>query len=613
MYREQDSTTEDYFLEKDFTPDPAEGAPRAHTGLPLRPSRLRGVAGTARRIMRGKKRLLIAAGAAALALVLLYRAVLSSSLMVDAPASGGGFTEGIVGTPRFINPVLAASDADRDLTTLVYAGLMRARRGVLQPELAARFTISDDGKKYVFVLREDARFQDGTPVTPEDVVFTVRAIQNPELKSPYFVNWEGVTAEKTGAREVTFTLQEPYAPFLENTTIGILPHHLWKGVRPDEFPFSRYNTKPVGAGPFRVAAIERDENDIPRAYLLRRFEAYVPQAPYLEEIRLVFFKNERAAADAYRAGSIDALARVSPAIAAPFKGTDALATTTLPRVFGVFFNKNRAMVFARKEVRRALDMALDKQALVDFALEGFGTVTNSPLPPGALPKGNTEEGGDADTEAPPAGESRLARAAALLARKGWEKDEKGVWVLETDEQSYRLSFRLATADIPELAAAAEFIKAAWTSLGADVTIEALPPSELTQQVIRPREYDALLFGEIVGRELDLFAFWHSSQRNDPGLNVALYTNITADAELKKARTRTDAAERAMALEKFVREVEADQPAVFLFAPQFLYLVPRPMQQLSIEGVADPAERFNTVNEWFQKTKRAWRGGTATGN
>lgn len=199
--------------------------------------------------------------------ILLYR--INSLFLVEIPSSGGEIIEGVVGSPRFINPLLALSDVDRDLSALLYVGLMRpSSDGVLKPALASGYSVSDDGLKYRFFLRDDNVFSDGSPLTADDVVFTIKAIQNQTFKSPRYPNWEGVEVEKINDYTVEFTLPQAYAPFLENTTVGILPKHIWEKATPEEFPLSNYNIEPIGAGPYKVSSIQRGDSGIPEGYTL---------------------------------------------------------------------------------------------------------------------------------------------------------------------------------------------------------------------------------------------------------------------------------------------------------------------------------------------------------
>ncbi|HUD03909.1 MAG TPA: ABC transporter substrate-binding protein, partial [Candidatus Paceibacterota bacterium] len=216
--------------------------------------------------------------------------LLSDHFTVLVPTHGGSLTEGIIGTPRFVNPILATSDADRDIVALTYSGLMRAMpNGTLTPDLAKTYTISPDGLTYTFTLRQNAKFQDGTPVTADDVVFTVMKVQDLDIKSPEFANWNGVTAKADSSSEVSFTLKQPYAFFLQNATLGILPKHIWANVTDDSFPFSSYNTKPIGSGPFTVTSVSRDSSGVPTEYSLSAFGDFALGAPYLDSLTIKFY------------------------------------------------------------------------------------------------------------------------------------------------------------------------------------------------------------------------------------------------------------------------------------------------------------------------------------
>ena len=128
---------------------------------------------------------------------------------------------------------------------------------------------------------------------------------------------------------------------------------------------------------------------------------------------------------------------------------------------------------------------------------------------------------------------------------------------------------------------------------------------MSQNVIRPRKYDALFFGEVVGRELDLFAFWHSSQRNDPGLNIALYANSTADSALEDLRKTADQDARAVLYKKFEAELAKDIPAIFLYAPDFVYTIPQDVYGLNVGFIGTPSDRFLSVQSWHRETDYVW--------
>jgi len=518
--------------------------------------------------------------------------------LIEVPDRGGSLTEGIVGSPRFINPLLAISDADRDLTALTYSGLLRASpNGGFVPDLALSYEISQDGLTYHFTLRENATFHDGSVVTADDILFTIERARDPALKSPRRPNWDGVTVEKVDARTVRFTLKQAYAPFLENTTIGILPKHLWSQSDAEQFAFSKYNTEPVGSGPYRVTAIVRDSSGIPEAYELAPFKSYALGTPYLNALTVKFYGNEDDLISAWERKDIESMSGISFDRLKELASRGAnILTSSLPRIFGIFLNQNQAPVLAHAEVRQALNMLVDRNKIVEEVLHGYGRAIGSPIPPDTV--------GFA-ARAPQVQDS--ARAEMLLEKNGWKRNPgTNIWEKTVKKKTEKLAFSIATSNAPELKSAALMIAKDWRVFGIDVTVKLFETGDLNQNVIRPRNYDALLFGEIVGRELDLFAFWDSSQRNDPGLNIALYTNSTADKLLESARTTTNIEDRLLKYQQFEQQVVDDVGAIFLYAPDFIYIMPKRLEGVLLGPGATQSERFENVYEWYTETSRVWR-------
>ncbi|MEJ0053494.1 MAG: peptide ABC transporter substrate-binding protein [bacterium] len=508
------------------------------------------------------------------------------SVQISIPADGGILVEGELGSPRFVNPLLAVSDADRDLASLTYAGLMGlGAEGNLIPVLAESYSVSEDGKEYTFVLRNDLVWSDGAPITADDVAFTVGKAQDAALKSPELANWSGVKTEALDARTVRFTLGKPYAPFLANATLGILPAHLWRGISTEDFPFSTLATEPVGAGPFIFSKIVRGDNGIIREYDLSANPAYALGRPHLDGIRFVFYSQADDLKSAVRGGAVESAYGVPAqgALMAPYAS-----------VFGVFFNPNQNAALARLEVRKALSLAIDREYLTKQVLGGYAAPIMGPVPPGSGINGTTV----------PALADRISTAAGTLTAAGWAYDpEARLWTQASAKLT--LTMTLKTSNVPELKAVAAAVKADWEKLGVPTDIELYEPGDLSQNVIRPRKYDALLFGMVVGRERDLFAFWDSSQRNDPGLNIALYANKTADQLLESSRQESDPAKRLAALQKIDSAIAADYPAAFTHAPDFLYVVPQKLQGVSLPQISTPADRFAGVAGWYVESQYVW--------
>lgn len=536
---------------------------------------------------------------------------INQSFMVQVPALGGTLEEGIVGTPRFINPVLALGDADRDLTTLVYSGLLKVNtHGVLVPDLAESYTVSADGLEYTFILRKDARFHDNTPVTIDDVEFTIQKIQDPAIKSPKRANWDGVTVSKVNDATIIFTLKKPYSPFIENTTIGILPKHLWKNVDAEQFQFNPYNIRPIGSGPYLIKKIVRDSDDVPQSYELTSFKKYALGAAHIKTLILHFYTNEQTLLEAYSNGEIESLNSISAKEASELNKTGiAIERAPLPRIFGVFFNQNQAPIFALDEVREALNLATDKDAIVTEALYGYGTKIDGPIPEDLI------SGGAPDllptTVQTKTESERIETAKAVLIKNGWKPNEAGIMEKVIMEKKVKketkvLRFSLSTPNAPELKKTAEILKYQWEKIGAEVDLKVFDTGELSQNIIRPRKYDAILFGEIIGRDLDLFAFWHSSQRNDPGFNIAMYINTKADKLLEDARVISSTAERLDKYRRFDEIVRGDHAAIFTYSPDFIYIIPDTIQGFSIGQITTPADRFMNIQDWYIETDSVWK-------
>ena len=539
----------------------------------------------------------------ALITAIVMAAEVNSHFLVNVPADGGELREGLVGLPRTVNPVLAVSDADRDISSLVYAGLTRHTASGSVNDLAKAYSVSDDGLTYTFTLKDGLRFQDGTPLTADDVAFTIEKIQDPVLKSPHAGDWANVTVKQVSSSVIQFTLKQAYAPFIAETDIGILPKRIWGSVTDDQFIFSQYNIQPIGAGPYKASSIARDSGGIPTEYRLTNWSGYAGAKPHVSDITFVFFTDDQSAYAALDSGSIDSLPSVSPdeaaRLAADSAQSYAVKSAPLPRIFGVFFNQSQNAALADKSVRQALDMTVDRNAIVQAVLSGYGTPIAGPLPAGM----------SASSSAVIATSSNFAGAQALLEKNGWKRDPaSGIYQYQKkgSKTVTPLSFDIYTADTPDLKQAAELVKNSWAKLGADVSVKVFDSSDLYQSVIRPRKYDALLFGELIGKDRDLYAFWHSSQRSAPGLNVSMYANSKADKLLEQIRTTSNAQLRASEYAQFDQQVRSDIPAIFLYSPDFIYAVPKALQGLRLEELTGPSDRFDSVSSWYIETENVWR-------
>lgn len=527
--------------------------------------------------------------------------LINKSYIVKVPTSGGTLVEGVVGTPRFVNPVLAITRADHDLVSLSYSGILRlSEAGDLQNDLAESVTVSEDGLVYNIVLRQDKYFHDGTQVTAEDVSFTIGLIQDPDLKSPIRGNWSGVTVEKLGDFELNIILADSYTPFIENLTTGILPKHIWGTLSNEELPFSQYNIEPIGSGPYQVVDIRHNEAGLISEYDLKAFSADTDPTN-ITSIIIRFYQNEAAVIDALNKKEINATAALSEkSIANTDLSNYSIVEQPLPRVFSVFFNQNKSPVLRDPAVRKVLELLIDRETLVDSVLYGYGSPTDSPIPPGFS---NIELSSTSSTKL--ANDEKIAAAKEILFNANWIETEDGQWEKEIDKTVVPLGITIRSSNAAVFEKTAAYLSEVWSPLGIDVNVELFEQSDLIQTVIRPRDYQALLFGVDVGRSLDFYPFWHSSQREDPGLNVSLYTNITTDKLLTDMRTTRDMEKRNQDMQTFVDEIAKETPALFLFTPSFEYILSTNVRVTNTDRLAKPNERFSNIKHWFMNESNVW--------
>ncbi|MGM0628828.1 MAG: ABC transporter substrate-binding protein [Patescibacteria group bacterium] len=528
------------------------------------------------------------------ALSLLWQ--VQSSLLVTIPAYDGTLKEGLIGTPGPINPLLASSAPDRTLSDFIYSGLMKATPdGKLVHELSSEHRVSEDNTEYVFRLRDDAVFHDGVKVTAEDVVFTIEKVKDPAVRSTLAADWTGIEAKAIDENLVKFKLSEPHPHFLELTTLGILPKHIWDTIDSNRFAFSSVNTEPIGAGPYKVSSVSVQDDGNPKEYRLEAFEEYVRGKPYISNFVFTFYPQEREAWMALQRKEIDALAGFSPQrLDSMIRDDVDIKTTPLPRVFSIFINQNNNESLADTDVRKALSLAIDREKILEEVLNGKGEIAKGPAPISvAENKKDDEKQGKVDTE----------KAKEMLEEAGWEFDEElGGF---TKDGETLLSVKLSTVRDSDLQKAAEIVKNNWERIGVKTSLALYGNSELNQNVLRPREFEALLFGYILERDMDLFPFWHSSERNDPGMNLSLYTNITVDELLEKYRDTNDPEKRSEIREEITNNIKSDMPAIFLYTPHFLYALPKDLQNTNFGHLITPEERFLNVHEWFMITDKVW--------
>ncbi len=530
-----------------------------------------------------------------------------------APDYGGSLTEGLIGAPKHLNPLLAQSnDADKDLSSLIYSGLVKYDdRGKIENDLAESYQVSDDGLTYTFKLRDNLKWHDGQSLTASDIIFTVLTAQNADYGSAQRISWQGVDVSKIDDRTVVFKLKNKYAQFIGNVTLGILPEHIWENIKPASFGLSEFNLKPIGSGPYKFSKIRRDTLGNIRSFELTAFDKYHGGKPYISKLTFKFYPSETDLLSAYNNNEVEGLGSISAQNLSSirFLGQLRVKKLNLPRYFAVFFNQNRSKQVADKDVRLGLSYAIDKKSILHKILASHGTVVDSPMMPGII------DVPDSILKY----EFNIELAKKTLDDAGWKYPTSSSADISfrektpsastkkpiKPEEPTKLEIRLTTSDWPELVAVANEIKRQWEEIGVQVEIETLPLPEL-QQAIKSREYDALLFGEVLALDPDPFSFWHSSQKRDPGLNLALYDNKDTDKLLEDARQTLERSARLSKYDDFQKIVTKDIPAIFLYSPDYLYAQPAKIKGNDTTLISVPSDRFDSISNWYIETKRVRR-------
>lgn len=600
-----------------------------------------------------EKRIIRIAAAAIVSAGLVFVVLFAAHHVITIPKEGGEYSEAIVGQPQYVNPLFASTnEVDADLVALMYASLFRYDDNKkLQPYLAEKYTISPDGKIYDIALRQGIKWSDGAPLTAEDVLFTFEQIQNPEIGSPLLPAFQGVQTEKTGDRSVRFTLKEPFAPFLTTLTVGIVPEHIWDETTPTNIRLAKENIQPIGAGPWQFSKLIKDEAGNIQSYVLTRNSNYFGKKPYLETLTFNFYISYEEAAEALR--SQEVLAQSF----APRQNTNGKLpnknlvnfTYTLPQYTALFFNQTDSLLAKNEELRLALAEAVDKPTLVREALQNDGAVIDAPILTGSIGYHpeikkipfNTEEANtlldkkwpkiqpeeyfklrqnavkkqraeeiealkkaSSTPEVISQEEKRIDEEITAAVRKEMDANQS---FYRHDKNGNVLRLTMTTADTAEYLRAAELIAEMWRKIGVQTTVEPIGRRQILRDVIRDRNYQVLLYGEVVGSDPDLFPFWHSSQSKYPGFNITGYINRSGDKLLEEARVTLDEKKRAELYKKFQDLLAKEMPAVFLYTPTHRSLIHKEIRGVkNNRQLVSPPDRYNDSVQWYARTEWRWQ-------
>ncbi|MEY4731273.1 MAG: hypothetical protein RL681_219 [Candidatus Parcubacteria bacterium] len=495
------------------------------------------------------------------------------------PARGGTFSEGVVGQPTYVNPILADGPVDKALARLLFANV---------PFLADKVAPDETGRIWRIRLKENLRWSDGRKMTSDDLLFTIAAIQDPDTGSPLFTSWQGVTGQRLSELEIQLTLAGPY-PFFRQTLEELfpVPKHVFADTPGKNWRLSDYNLIPVGSGPYAFTSYERRSDGFIETYTLSRNSYRAGDDPFIDTMVFRFFTKDEDLLHAFNAGRVDGFGKLDPTILTKLSRTYDVAPFSLSGYYAVFLNQGEYPALKDAAVRRALSVAVRRDELVARVLGGYGRPILGPT---------TASSADAETNDLP---------DAILENAGWVVGQDGIREKHIGDQTVRLAFDLVVPDVPFLVQTANELAGVWRTFGIAVAIKPLDTNNIAA-TLKNRQYQAILFGNFLDPAQDLFPFWHSDERFSPGLNLSLWNNARGDGLMEQIRREMNDQKRTALLADLESVIQKEVPAIFIFAPDYLYITSRGVKGIQGGQVTDPSGRFTHVARWYLHTTRALR-------
>lgn len=532
------------------------------------------------------------------ALLLLSQQPISIPILPEA-AAGGVYTEALIGSMGRLNPVLDWNNpADRDINRLIFSGLMRFdSHGLPEPDLAESWGASSDGMQYNFSIRPNAVWHDGQPVTSDDVIFTIEAIKSSGSLFPQDIKdlWSQILVKKLDDKTIQFKLPEPFAPFLDYATFGILPKHLLESVPADQLANADFNIKPIGTGPYKFDRLMTSGGQITGVVLAVNKDYYL-QRPFIEQIVFRFYPDSASAFDAYKQGEVLGVSRLTQDVLPSALKEPGLSVyaSRLPQLGLVFLNLNNPAVpfLQSAKVRHALMLGINRSQIVSRILQGQAIIADSPILPGSWAYYNEIDHFEYDPD----------MAASLLKGEGYVIPAGGGDVRAKDGQP--LSFTLVHPDDKIHTQIAQAIQTNWALIGVHIDLQAVTYDSLLKDFLTPRNYQAALADLNTARtpDPDPYLFWHQSEATG-GQNYSQWDNRTASEFLETARTTADFDTRARLYRNFQVVFTKDLPSLPLYYPVYSYGVDAQVQGVQVPPMNDFSDRLALINEWYLVTRR----------
>lgn len=501
------------------------------------------------------------------------------------PAYGGSYREGVIGLVEKINPLFIQTDAEAAANKLVFSGLTRVLpNNEVIPDLAESWSLQADGRTYVFKLRDDLVWHDEDKLDADDVIFTYNLIQNPDTKTNLSAIWKGVVVEKVNDKEIKFTLSANYPNFLAVVSQPILPSHLLGDVEAKNVKVAEFFKKPVGSGPYKFIRFDQAGND--SEIIFRSFEQFAISKPYITSVKLRTYNSFEDLYSGLVRKQIDGITEI------PFDKNEKVNKISnlnnfnsyLPRYKMIIFNLKQEYL-ADKNVRKAILSATNKDQIVKDVVKSQAITIAAPILPG---QPGYSPSFRQDT-------FNVALANELLDKAGWVKVDG---LRKKAEKT--LSINLVVPNDAESTGVANIFRENLKQIGIDLQIKTVDSNLLQANHIRPRNFDLIMVGQEVGLNPDLYSFWHSTQINDPGLNISGFSNREVDKLLEQSRKtgdRTTLNEKNKRIQEIILE---ETPAIFLYNPIYTIAISKNIYGYKEGNIGEPVDHLNSIYLWYNK-------------
>jgi peptide/nickel transport system substrate-binding protein len=516
------------------------------------------------------------------------------------PASGGVYTEAVIGSLGRLNPLLdLGNPADQAVNRLLFSRLIVFDpQGIPQGDLVDSWGVSQDGTVYNFSINPEAVWHDGVPVTSEDVLFTIGMLRDENIPIPEDVRefWNQIEARPLDEKTLQFTLPEPFAPFLDYLSFGVLPFHLLGNLDARQLISDPFNINPVGSGPYKFDTLQVENGEIVGVEL-SVFENYYGDKPFIEKVILKFYPDSTSAFNAYQNGDVIGISEIpNQLLPSALKENDLnLYTSRKPRLNLIFLNQDQPSLpfFEDPVVRRALFLGINRRRIVDRILQGQAIIADGPIFPENWAYYDGIEHVKYDPDA----------AIALLREAGYTIPAEGESVRTKDD--VKLSFELVYPNDSISQQIAESIKKDWEKIGVIVSLKMVSNEDLINQYLEPRTYQAALVEINLdgAADPDPYPFWHEAQIIG-GQNYSGWEDRQASEYLEQARVLVDFEERLKRYRNFQVRFASEIPALPLFFPVYSYGVDKQVKGVSMGPIIEPSDRFNTIQSWYITAKSA---------